>query len=220
MFKKFSLLALLLSHFALAQQITPTTNNGKITGKIVDAANGETMPFAAVTVWTKTGTDSSLVGVTQTDEAGSFTIDNLPLTSLIMRDSFVGYLPVNQKINLSSASPAQDIGMVPLRSDATLLKELKVTGEKDALAMSTEKRVFNVAKNLTSIGGTAESLLRNVPSITLDENGNPSLRNMATTIYINGPQPVHHRRHGGRRGLQFGVEPAVHLPRCRREAHG
>ena len=72
------------------------------------------------------------------------------------------------------------------RSDAKLLKEVKVTGEKDALTMSTEKRVFNVAKNLTSIGGTAESLLRNVPSITLDENGNPSLRNMATTIYING----------------------------------
>lgn len=186
MFKKFFLLAFLLSHFAVAQQTIPPNNLGKITGKIVDVANGEPMPFAAATVWTKTGADSSLTGGAQTDETGRFTIYNLPLSALTVRASFVGYLPINQKVDLSGASPTQDIGTVSLRADAKLLKEVKITGEKDALAMSTEKRVFNVAKNLTSIGGTAESLLRNVPSIALDENGNPSLRNMATTIYING----------------------------------
>ncbi len=186
MFKKFFLLMFLLPHFAAAQQTSPTNITGKITGKIIDAANGEAMPFAAVTVWTKSAADSSLAGGAQSDETGHFTIDNLPLTTLTVRASFVGYVPVNQHIRLRSDSPTQDIGTVSLRSDAKLLKEVKITGEKDALTMSTEKRVFNVAKNLTSIGGTAESLLRNVPSITLDENGNPSLRNMATMTYING----------------------------------
>ena len=186
MFKKFFLPVLLLTHFAVAQQIALTNNPGKITGKIIDASNGEAMPFAAVTVWTKTGTDSSLVGGVQTDETGSFVIANLPLAPLMVRTSFVGYLPIDRTVTLSSDRAAVNLETISLLTDAKLLKEVKITGEKDALTMSTEKRVFNVAKNLTSIGGTAESLLRNVPSITLDENGNPSLRNMATTIYING----------------------------------
>ena len=61
-----------------------------------------------------------------------------------------------------------------------------MTGEKETVSLSTEKRVFNVGKNLTAVGGTAESLLRNVPSIIVDESGNATLRNLATTIYING----------------------------------
>ena len=163
-----------------------TAPSGQLSGRILDAATKQPLPFAAVTAWTKTGTDSSLVGGAQTDEAGNFTISNLPLAPLWVRASFVGYGPVTKPTALTASQSAVNIGTLSLGADATLLGEVRVKGEKDPLTMSTEKRVFNVGKNLTSIGGTAESLLRNVPAITLDENGNPSLRNMATTIYING----------------------------------
>ncbi len=163
-----------------------TLAQGQVSGRILDASTRQPLPFAAVTVWTKSGADSSLAGGAQTDEGGTFTIEHLPFGSLSVRASFVGYLPIQKAIILSGSQSAVDLGTISLRTDATLLNEVQVKGEKDPLTMSTEKRVFNVGKNLTSIGGTAESLLRNVPAITLDENGNPSLRNMATTIYING----------------------------------
>lgn len=67
-----------------------------------------------------------------------------------------------------------------------MLQEVQVKGEKDQVSLGMDKRIFNVGKNLTTIGGTAESLLRSVPSLSIDESGNASLRNMATTIYING----------------------------------
>jgi len=173
----------MLSSQINAQEL-PTS--GQVTGRLLDAATQQPMPFASVTVWTRTGADSTLTGGTQTDEHGRFTIPNLPLSPVWVRASFIGYQSIVKSNSLTTSQLSLDLGTIVLRADARLLNEVKVTGEKESLTMSTEKRVFNVGKNLTTIGGTAESLLRNVPSITLDENGNPSLRNMATTVYING----------------------------------
>ena len=159
---------------------------GQVSGRVLDGATRQPMPFASVTVWTETGSDSTLAGGTQTDDQGRFAIENLPTSRLIVSASFIGYRAAQTSVTLTDSALRADLGTMTLRADARLLREVKITGEKDALTMSTEKRVFNVAKNLTTIGGTAESLLRNVPAITLDENGNPSLRNMATTVYING----------------------------------
>ena len=163
-----------------------TRPQGQLTGQVLDGATRQPVPFASVTVWNKLGQDSTLAGGTQTDEQGHFSVSNLPNGRGWLSVSFVGYQAVRQSIYLTDNKLAVDLGMLMLKTDATLLNEVKVTGEKADLTMSTEKRVFNVAKNLTTVGGTAEALLRNVPSIVIDESGNASLRNMATTIYING----------------------------------
>ena len=151
---------------------------------VVNEANAQSVPFATVSAWQKTGKDSTLLGGSQTNELGRFSIKNLPSGKVQIIVSFVGYQSISRLVLIEK--PMTDLGQFTLKSDATLLKEVKVTGEKEAMTMSTEKRIFNVGKNLTAIGGTAESLLRNIPSITLDESGSPSLRNMATAIYING----------------------------------
>lgn len=158
----------------------------RVTGVVTDVANNQPLPFATVAVWQKTAKDSALAGGTQTDVQGKFVVANLPVGRYSVSLSFVGYQTVSRVITLLSGQVETDLGTVAISSDATALNEVKVTGEKASLTMSTEKKVFNVSKNLTSIGGTAESLLRNVPSITLDESGSPSLRNMPTAIYING----------------------------------
>ncbi|XAZ81868.1 outer membrane beta-barrel family protein (plasmid) [Fibrella sp. ES10-3-2-2] len=158
----------------------------QLTGQVVDASTRQPMPFASVAVWQKNGQDSTLLGGSQTDTSGRFVVTNLPSSPVWANVSFVGYQAVHQRVVLSGTPGRADLGTVTLLADAHLLNEVKVMGEKADLTMNAEKRVFNVGKNLTSLGGTAESLLRNVPSINLDEGGNPSLRGLATTIYVNG----------------------------------
>lgn len=158
----------------------------QLTGQIVDASTRQPMPFASVAVWQKNGQDSTLLGGSQTDTSGRFVVTNLPSSPVWANVSFVGYQAVHQRVVLSGTPGRADLGTVTLLADAHLLNEVKVLGEKADLTMNAEKRVFNVVKNLTSLGGTAKSLLRNVPSINLDEGGNPSLRGLATTIYVNG----------------------------------
>lgn len=157
---------------------------GRLTGRILDGATDQPLSFATVAVRASLSGRDSLVAGATADAEGQFTIQSLPAGEATASVTFVGYEPASRRVVLSAAPT--DLGVVRLRADAKQLKEVKVKGEKASLTMNTEKRVFNVDKNLTSIGGTAESLLRNVPSITLDESGNPSLRNMATTIYVNG----------------------------------
>ena len=101
-----------------------------------------------------------------------------------MKVSFLGYKDSKKSVQLADST--LDVGTVRLAADANLLKEITVKGEKDPLSLGMDKRVFNVDKNLTTVGGTAEALLRNVPSVNLDESGNATIRNMATTIYVNG----------------------------------
>ncbi|WP_375447855.1 outer membrane beta-barrel protein [uncultured Fibrella sp.] len=174
---------LFISHPGRTQTLS---SRGQLTGRILDAATQQPMPFATVAVWKKTGTDSTLAGGAQTDDQGRFSVTNLPAERLWAVASFVGYVSNGQTITLTDSQLTADLGTLSLRSDSRLLNEVKVTGEKAAISLSTEKQVFNVAKNITTVGGTAEALLRNVPSISIDESGNATLRNLATTVYING----------------------------------
>jgi len=162
-----------------AQSIT-----GSLEGVVVDATSNEPMPFSSVAIYQKHNNKDSLIAGVETTLEGKFRIDNLPKKSLILRISFVGYQTLEQLISLTKDS--QNLGKLILKIDSKLLEEVKVVGEKSAIEITPEKRIFNVGKSLTSIGGTAESLLRNVPSLTIDESGSASLRNMAATIYING----------------------------------
>ncbi len=169
-------------NISLAQTASPMS--GKVMGKVMDASNNQALSFASVRVFKSQNSKDSLVGGITIPESGEFSISNLPAGNLMLKVSFVGYQPVSQAIVLTDKD--LDLGVIKVNADAKMLQEVQVKGEKDQVSFGMDKRVFNVAKSITSIGGTAESLLRSVPSINIDESGNASLRNMATTIYING----------------------------------
>ncbi|MES2518185.1 MAG: outer membrane beta-barrel protein [Bacteroidota bacterium] len=180
MYKKLIILLFLITNVAFAQN----SPSGKITGKVIDASNNQALSFASVGVFQSQNAKDVLVGGVTIPENGEFVINNLPLGKLTLKVSFVGYQAVSQEINLTE-SPL-DLGTIKLSPDTKMLQEVQVKGEKDQVSLGMDKRIFSVGKNLTTIGGTAESLLRSVPSLSIDESGNASLRNMATTIYING----------------------------------
>ena len=79
-----------------------------------------------------------------------------------------------------------DLGDIELQSDAKMLNTVDVTAQKSSMQLSLDKKVFNVDKNITATGGTAEDVLKNVPSVTVDGDGNAKLRNNNTTIYVDG----------------------------------
>jgi ferric enterobactin receptor len=176
-------LFLITINFTFAQNPT-SSKAGKIMGRVVDAYNNQALSFASLTIFQSKNNKDSLIMGLNLPVSGEFSMSNLPFGKLNIKVSFVGYQSVNQDINVTEKN--LDLGIIKVSPDAKMLQEVQVKGEKDQVALGMDKRVFNVAKSLTSIGGTAESLLRSVPSINIDESGNASLRNMATTIYING----------------------------------
>lgn len=161
---------------------------GRLYGKVMDAAQKIPVAYASVTV-SRTLADGrdSLIGGALTLDNGDFNITGLPMGALKVKISFVGYQDFVKVVTIKPPTAVeQDLGNLSLLVDAQVLNTVEVSAEKVSTMLSLEKRVFNVDKNLTATGGTAEDVLKNVPSVTVDIDGNAKLRDRATTIYVDG----------------------------------
>jgi outer membrane receptor protein involved in Fe transport len=67
-----------------------------------------------------------------------------------------------------------------------LLSNVTVTSEKPGLQLGIDRKIFNVDKNLVSAGGTAVDIMRNVPSLNVDIDGNVTMRNNAPQLFVDG----------------------------------
>jgi outer membrane receptor protein involved in Fe transport len=172
---------LLLPNIASAQ------TTGTVRGSLLDAKTGQALPFANVVLYRALPTDSSLVRGVQTEENGTFALEKLAGGQYTLRASVLGYAPLRRPLTLSAATPEVQLGTLRLAPSATRLGEVTVQGEKAAVVDNLDKKVINVAKDLTSVGGTALNVLQNVPSVNVDQTGQVTLRGTPNvTIYING----------------------------------
>ncbi|MCW3467261.1 outer membrane beta-barrel protein [Chitinophaga nivalis] len=168
----------------------PPGNNGHIYGKVVDP-DGKSVSNASVIVLqnrldtlTKKNKEILLKGVL-TAGNGEFSIDELPGGGpLRLRISATGFNTYDQQITFPPFD--KDLGKIKLTAASTQLKGVTVTATKPALQLDIDKKVFNVEKNLVSAGGTAVDVMKNVPSVNVDIDGNVSLRNSTPQLYIDG----------------------------------
>ena len=146
---------------------------------------------------------------------GEFSFSDLPIFGpLKLKISATGFAPVEKSVSFmdkpaggqapaagakpgngtpgggmpdfSAAGFDKDLGKIVLTIDAKQLEAVVVTAKKPGLTMDIDKKVFNVEKNLVSTGGTALDVMKNVPSVQVDIDGNVTLRNATPQIYIDG----------------------------------
>lgn len=84
------------------------------------------------------------------------------------------------------ASPEKDLGTITLEPSANQLQSVTVSASRSMLKLDMDKKVFNVEKNIVSTGGTALDVMRNVPSVNVDIDGNVTMRNSTPQLYIDG----------------------------------
>jgi outer membrane cobalamin receptor len=160
---------------------------GRVYGKIVDATTKKPVEFASVVIVRSMGKKDSILGGGLTLENGDFNVEKLPFGPLKIKVTFVGYLDYSKTFMLAPPDNVEsDLGDLELKTDAKVLDAVQVTAEKAQMQLSLDKKVFNVDKNITATGGTAEDVLKNVPSVTVDADGSAKLRNNSTTIYVDG----------------------------------
>jgi len=155
---------------------------GRIYGKVLNAQTKETIPFVSVAVYRK----DSLIGGSLAGANGEFNVENLPFGPMKIKVTFVGFKALEKMIAITPQSVEQDLGDLKLEVEETLLKSVEVVGEKSASQMSIDRKVFNVDKDLTVKGGTATDVMKNIPSVTVDNDGNVQLRQSTAAIYVDG----------------------------------
>jgi outer membrane receptor protein involved in Fe transport len=159
---------------------------GRVFGKVLDANTGKPVEYASVQVlWFS---KDSLLGGGLVKENGDFAVDGLPSFGQVrVRIKFIGYKDYLQKVYLVPPDKVdQDLGNIKLAVDDKLLKEVDVVAEKSAVVLSIDKRTYNVEKDLSVKGGTAVDVMKNIPGLTVDADGNVQLRNQSPMIFVDG----------------------------------
>ncbi|MCU0345922.1 MAG: TonB-dependent receptor, partial [Saprospiraceae bacterium] len=80
----------------------------------------------------------------------------------------------------------KDLGNIKLTTEATTLSEVTVTAQAAQTTLALDKKVYRVDKDASTAGGNAQDALKNVPSLSVDIDGNVSLRNGAPQIFVDG----------------------------------
>ena len=80
----------------------------------------------------------------------------------------------------------KDLGNIRMELDSKTLEAVTVTGTKPFMQMGVDRRIFNVEKSLVSTGQTATELMKNIPGVNVDIDGNVTLRNASPTIFVDG----------------------------------
>ncbi len=177
-------------HFLFVFLLTPMAmvqaqpGPGRITGTLV-YQNGEPASYATVTL---VRPDRTVVGGDLTGEDGQFRIQETGYGQFDLLISGIGLVGDQVKgILISEEEPEKNLGSIRVASRTQSLDEVQITAEKALFVMDVDKKVFQVDKNITTAGGSASDVLQNVPSLSVDVEGNVSLRGRSNaTILIDG----------------------------------
>jgi hypothetical protein len=172
------ILLLLIQVFVFGQ------NSGTISGKVIDNENN-IVDFANVYL-TSVNDSTSIVNGTVTDNTGSFTLTNVPFGNYFIKLQFVGFVKHQQIVLLNEASKNQNLGTIILKTDAIALNSVEVAAFRKLIQKNEEGIVVNASENLTQIGGTAAELMKNMPGVQVDMEGNFTMRGKTPLIMING----------------------------------
>lgn len=159
---------------------------GRVYGKIVDVKTKKPVEYASVVVlWYN---KDSLIGGALTKENGEFNIENLPaMGGFRLKATQIGYKTYETKFYIQMPNKIElDLGDIAFEQDQKQLKEVEVTAEKNTVVMSIDKRTYNVDKDISVRGGTAVDVMKNVPGVTVDADGNAQLRNQSPMIFVDG----------------------------------
>ncbi len=161
------------------------SNSGRISGSLSDSTTTKPVPFATVALQTP---DSKLVTGVTTDDKGSFLIDKIAVGTYKLIISFVGYRTKTiNNVLIANDKPVVDIGKISVSPDSRNLKEVEVVGQKALIEDKGDRLVYNAEKDASNTGGTAVDVLRKVPMLTVDLDGNLKMRGSGNIkVLVNG----------------------------------
>lgn len=178
----FLLLSIALSLALSAQSQSPLM---KIIGSIKDADSGSALEFATISLYSLP--DSTLLGGTLTDDRGHFVLESTNQADYALIE-FIGYAATYIDLrDYEWNSRNIDLGEIKVSSSGFQLEGIDIVAERSETSFGLDKRIFTVGKDLANRGGSAEDILDNVPSVTVDVEGGVSLRGSeGVRILING----------------------------------
>ena len=167
----------------LSAQSKPNTI---ISGKVFDKSTNQPLEYATITLISKQS--GKIINGTISDVKGVFGISNVPFDTYQINIEFIGYEKITlDNISINSDKRSVTIGTVFLSPSTQSLQNVTIIGDKPIVENKIDKIVYNVSNDITSQGGAAIDVLKKVPQVTVDIDGNVELQgNSNIRFLING----------------------------------
>ncbi|MEI8059784.1 MAG: TonB-dependent receptor plug domain-containing protein, partial [Ferruginibacter sp.] len=185
---------LVASSIALCSQ-AQNYHSGKVTGFIKDGGNRKIIDAASVSLLK--AKDSSLIKIAVTDKEGNFLIENVKEGAYLVLATSIGHSKTYSDVfTISSELKLVNVGVMQLLPFDKNLKEVVVTSKKPFIERKADKTVLNIDASISNAGSSALEVLEKAPGVTVDKDGNISLKGKQGVMimvdgkptYLSGPE--------------------------------
>ncbi|MCM5662778.1 TonB-dependent receptor domain-containing protein [Galbibacter mesophilus] len=176
-------LTFLLLIFAL-----PTVK-AQVTGRVVDATNGEPLEYATVAIY-KAGGNTLVTGVV-TGQNGEFTLEDVKKGTYFLETSFIGYeTKKGSQFTLAKRNQKKDVGAIGINPSQLFLDEVVLSGKKATVINKVDRQVYETGAFKNSLGGSGTDVIKNLPSVSVDALGEISVRGSEGFVVLLNGKPI------------------------------
>ncbi len=160
-----------------------------ITGKIVDQQSGQALPFVSVALYSVA--DSSLVNGMLSNTEGEFKFEKIPSGPYYLEIQYMGYRTARMALpKQEGLSGLVVVPSIKMTADSRLLDAVEVTARRQAIENRIDRQVYRAGQFMGSQGGTAVDILKNTPSVTVNSEGDITLRGSTGFLVLVNGKPV------------------------------
>jgi outer membrane receptor protein involved in Fe transport len=161
--------------------------SAKIIGFLLDSTDSKPVEFATLAL-INTKTNKPVDG-TVADGVGKFTLNKVAVGSYKIVVSFIGYDSKTVFVNITEKNDDRDLGVIKLQQSSKMLSEVTVEGQRALIEERVDRTVYNAEKDASNKGGDATDVLKKVPMLSVDLDGNPSLRGSTSVRVLINNKP-------------------------------
>jgi len=161
---------------------------GTVTGKVLDSASLKAIDYASIAIFKENSTRPLNGAVSNSD--GDFSIKNIPVGLYKLKITFMGYYNKEiDSIKITNSEYDIELGKILINQKSLQLKGVEVTAQRGPIEFQVDKMVVSVEKTLPSAGGSVLDVLKNTPSVSVDVDGNVSLRGNGNITFLLDGRP-------------------------------
>ena len=182
------LVLIIISYNLQAQRKQEPGSHAGIIGKVIDSISGEPLNYATITLFLE-GNKKPVNGST-TDAKGMFVVNDVTDGNYKVVIEYIGYKPFTfSDVLVNPRNQPVDLKTISLVKKAAVLQAVTVLAKPNIIENKIDKMVFNAEQDLTSQSGVATDVLKKVPQVSVDIDGNVELAGSSSIRFLIDGKP-------------------------------
>ncbi|HET7000775.1 MAG TPA: TonB-dependent receptor [Puia sp.] len=163
------------------------SQKGHITGLVIDSSSQQPVEYATISLLDNI-THKTITGAVSNAQ-GVFKIEIVKAENISILVEAIGFIPSQISVQLKDKSKSHDLGRILLKQKISSLQGVTITGGQKLIENRIDKMVFNAENDLTSQGGVVTDILKKIPQISVDVDGNVELAGSSSIRFLIDGKP-------------------------------